>query len=119
MKFYYIKGETLDDVEEMDSWRDSQLPSRKWVRREFDDYPTHKHRSYAMIQVMEVIPEKKYENTKYLNKGKFYSNDFHSFNTIELDSSEVFKYNGHYYIIEFEKRLNTTIWKLYTHQIDY
>ena len=27
MKFYYIKGETLDDVEEMDRWRDSQLPS--------------------------------------------------------------------------------------------
>ena len=49
MKFYYIKGETLKDVEEMDSWRDSQLPSRKQVCREFDDYPTHKHRSYAMI----------------------------------------------------------------------
>ena len=96
MLYYYIEKDinhTYDNDE------------RKMVYCEFEDYPEHRHSSWGCVYVMELIPEYKYKNTRYLIDSKVY------FDRIELDRKEIITVSGHKYIKEFEQKYNTSVWK--------
>lgn len=106
MKFYYIpllEGESLT----YKGWQ-SDFETRDWKIFENDDYPTHRHKSSGTVFIMELIPQSRFENTKYLNMHK------NQFKSIELKKSQYFKdaFNR-YYMIEFEKEHNTEEYQYY------
>ncbi len=104
MKFYYIplsKGEKLTHIE---SEFHSVIRNSKYLVN--DDYPTHRHMSSGSVFIMELIPESRMLNVKYLYMHKSL------FKTIELEKGEYFRDGfGRYFMTEFEKEHNTEEYK--------
>ena len=84
-----------------------KLKLRHTVLCTFDDYPTHKHKSSVCVGILELIPEKRYKNTKALYKCK------ETFEKIELESDEIITVNNRKYIKDIERKNNTIIWQQY------
>ena len=104
-KFYYISATKKEDIEGIVGLYNEY--GRKGCLCYYDDYPKHKYKSSGLVYIMELIPEKKYESTKYLCKCNI------MFDKIELDKSQIIKVNNRYYYKEFEQKLNTLVWQEY------
>ena len=102
--YYYIKAQ--DNIVE------EYIPNLNKVSRiticcHFEDYPKHKHESSGFVELMTLIPESKYLNTKYMRSSRQH------FERIELKRNEVIVVGKKKYIKKFEKKHNTAIWKEY------
>ena len=108
MKFYYIPlkdGEKLTHFERM-----CNHEIRNLRIFEYDDYPTYRHASWGSVFIMELIPESRFKNVKYLNTHEY------QFKTIELEKGQYFRDAfGRYYMLEFEREHNTEEYQYYAH----
>lgn len=102
-KYYFIRGKTLEDVESMDG----DLSSRRLAMCHYEDYPRHKHESYGLVEVMELITEKRYRDTRYMSESKTH------FSSICLPKSAIITVDGKKYIRDFEEQLGTMVWQRY------
>ena len=103
-KYYYIPfSHVKTELEYVSNFYGTIQRAGEWLQ--FEDYPTHRHESYGYVYVMELIPEKRMMSVKYLHShiGRFF--------VIEVDQNEIFKEDGRYWLKEFEKTNNTTIYK--------
>ena len=103
-KYYYIPfSHVKTELEYESNFYGVIQRAGEWLQ--FEDYPTHRHESYGYVYVMELIPEKRMMSVKYLRShiGRF--------SVIEVDQNEIFKEDGRYWLKEFEKANNTTIYK--------
>jgi hypothetical protein len=109
MLYYYIKETDINKV-----YVETYFGSieRRIIHCEFEDYPTHKHRSHGGVYAMEVIPERRYRSVNFLCRSRVH------FDTIELSKDEVIKVGNSYYIKAFEKKHKTEVWEryLYSHK---
>lgn len=111
MRTYYylpVKEELLENIEYFDKYYNCVM--RRGIRCQYEDYPEHRYDTSKVIGYMVLIPISTFNKTNYLYRGK----QKYDFKEIQLDSKDVFKWKDKYYIKEFEKRLNTTVWKEYS-----
>lgn len=102
-KYYYISANTLEELE----YTEEEFPTRRWVMCQFEDYPYHRHTSSGCVDIMELIPEKRYKNTRYMCDSKTY------FSSICLPQSAIITVDGKMYIKNFEEYLGTAVWQKY------
>lgn len=103
-KYYYIPLSKIQSkLEYEDSFYGTLQRAGKLLR--YEDYPTHRHESYGYVYVMELIPEKRMKTVNYLHANTVW------FSVIEAGRDEIFKEEGRYWLKEFEKANNTTIYK--------
>ena len=102
--YYYIPANSLKEVEGAVGWHGEY--GRKTKVCEYDDYPSHRHQSKTSVEIMELIPKSRVENTKCL-----YTHKYSYFKTIELSKDEIIRYGGHLYIKAFEEKFQTLVWK--------
>jgi hypothetical protein len=104
MLYYYVKETDIRKLYGPYGWYGEI--ERKVIPCEFEDYPTHRHRSRGGVYAMELIPEKKYLETKYLHYSRVY------FDKIELSKDEVITDGwGRKFIKSFEKKYDTPVWQ--------
>lgn len=104
MLYYYVKEEDIRKLYGPYGWYGEI--ERMIICCRFEDYPTHRHESLGSVYAMELIPEKKYLNTKYLHYSRVH------FDKIELSKDEVITDTmGHKFIKAFEKKHNTPVWQ--------
>lgn len=100
-KTYYYIDSAL--VEEYDNY--FQRKVRKSVSLVYEDYPTHKHKSYKQVNVHQLFTLEEIKRVRSLesNIGKF--------STIELEKDEIFyTQTRERYEKAFEKKNNTLVW---------
>lgn len=107
MIYYFLPYENTKKLEYYDYYYNDTI--RAAMRIENDDYPSHRHRSSGIIQIMELIPEKRFLSTNYLTKN------IYLFKSADINKADIIKYDNRYYLLSFEKENNTNV---YQHHIN-
>ena len=98
--YYYIDSNV---IEEYDNYLQRKV--RNCVILMYDDYPTHKHKSYKQVNVHQLFTLEEIKRVRSLesNIGRF--------SKIELEKDEIFyTQTRERYEKAFEKKNNTLVW---------